>query len=147
MFIAEIRRHGFDRTFDFIYMPMDLRTRCNMGYCFVNFVDEFFAREFYRVFEGMGLASFNSYKVLSIHPATTRGLYANMSSFQNRSKEIPPEYQPLIFNTETGMEILREQRVPSRADPIQQNFVFNSFEPCMVGGNIAMMTSNSLRIV
>merc|ERR1719409_1807619 len=30
MFLAEIRKHGFERTFDFIYMPMDFRTKNNM---------------------------------------------------------------------------------------------------------------------
>jgi hypothetical protein len=116
MFLAEIRKHGFDRTFDFIYMPMDFRTKNNMGYCFLNFIDFNFARQFVDEFEGVKLAAFKSQKTLAIQPANTQGLYGNMRSFQAAEKEVPPEYQPIIFDAISGLEILREKRVASRAD-------------------------------
>merc|ERR1712100_530322 len=115
MFLAEIRRAGFDRTFDFIYMPMDFKTRNNHGFCFLNFIDFNFARQFVQEFEGRRLAAFKSPKKIEISAANTQGLYGNMNSFQGAEKEIPPEFQPIIFDPSTGLEILREPHMPSRA--------------------------------
>lgn len=116
MLLAEIRRAGFDRSFDFIYMPMDVRTRNNFGYCFLNFIDFHYARQFVQQFEGKKLSAFKSLKSLAIQPANTQGLYGNMTSFQPRDKDVPPEYQPIVFDSKSGLEIIRELPVPSLVD-------------------------------
>merc|ERR1719158_2769711 len=96
MFLSEIRRSGFDRTFDFIYMPIDFRNKNNVGYCFVNFIDYKYARQFVEQFEGKKLRAFKSSKCLGITPAHTQGLIANMGSFNTTHLHVPPEAQPMV---------------------------------------------------
>jgi hypothetical protein len=135
MFLAEIRRSGFDRTFDFIYMPMDYRTRNNMGYCFLNFTDFAFARQFVDEYEGRRLEAFKSQKTLAIQPANTQGLFGNMKSFQSCEKEVPPEFQPIIFDHASGLEIHRETQFASRADP------YNVWDKKANHGSMAMLST------
>lgn len=41
-------KSGFSNTFDFFYLPVDFRNRCNLGYAFVNFLDARSAGRLYR---------------------------------------------------------------------------------------------------
>lgn len=34
--------------FDFFYLPIDFRTQCNLGYCYINVVDTDTVRDLYR---------------------------------------------------------------------------------------------------
>jgi hypothetical protein len=43
---------GFKGTIDFLYLPVDFRTRCNLGYSFINFIDAAATAKFYRHFHG-----------------------------------------------------------------------------------------------
>lgn len=49
--------------YDFCYLPIDFKNRCNLGYAFVNFVDAAFAAECYMAFNAKRWNDFNSKKV------------------------------------------------------------------------------------
>ena len=50
-------------TFDFFYLPIDFRNKCNLGYCFVNFLDAADAARLYRKFHNKRWEEYNSRKV------------------------------------------------------------------------------------
>lgn len=84
--------------YDFFYLPIDFKNRCNVGYAFISFLDPLFIPAFVREFEGQRWSNFNSDKVCSISYARIQGKAAMISRFQNSSLlEKDDEYRPLLF--------------------------------------------------
>lgn len=50
-------------SYDFLYLPCDIKNQCNVGYGFINFLDNHCLREFYERFQGRRWAKFRSEKV------------------------------------------------------------------------------------
>ena len=85
-------------TYDFFYLPIDFKNHCNVGYCFINFVDPKFIPPFVKEFNGQKWRSFNSEKICSITFARIQGKAAMISRFQNSSLLYKDdEYRPLLF--------------------------------------------------
>lgn len=85
-------------TYDFFYLPIDFKNKCNVGYCFINFMDPKSIAPFVREFNGQRWKSFNSEKVCAITFARIQGKQAMIARFQNSSLlEKDDEYQPLLF--------------------------------------------------
>ena len=61
MILELLNRHEeLQHTFDFFYLPIDFRNRCNLGYAFINFVHPFHAIRFYKLFQQRKWDFFNS---------------------------------------------------------------------------------------
>jgi hypothetical protein len=70
---------GFANTYDFIYVPTVRgwrKMRGNLGYAFVNFVDEFHAKLFSRAIIGRRFDETGSSKVTTVKPARIQGVEA-----------------------------------------------------------------------
>jgi len=92
---VNVRHQG---TYDFFYLPIDFKNRCNVGYCFINFLEPKFIIPFVREFNGQRWMSFNSEKVCAVTFARIQGRAAMISRFQNSSLlEKDNEYRPLLF--------------------------------------------------
>jgi protein phosphatase 1 regulatory subunit 42 len=67
----------FDREFhtkyDFFYLPIDFRNKCNVGYSFINFVEPMVIVSFYEAFNGKGWERFNSSKICEVTYARIQG--------------------------------------------------------------------------
>lgn len=57
------RRGPNELVYDFCYLPIDFKNRCNLGYAFVNFVDAAATAECFTAFNAKRWNDFNSKKV------------------------------------------------------------------------------------
>jgi hypothetical protein len=97
MLLEEINL-GHEGTYDFFYLPIDFKNKCNVGYCFINFLDPKHIVAFVKEFNGLRWKSFNSEKVCAITFARIQGKGSMVSRFQNSSLlEKDDEYRPLLF--------------------------------------------------
>ncbi|EME27269.1 Protein MEI2-like 3 [Galdieria sulphuraria] len=84
--------------FDFFYLPIDFKNRCNVGYAFINFRHPQFIVPFYFEFHGRRWGRFNSEKVCEITYARIQGRNNLIAHFQNSSlMNEDPKCRPIIF--------------------------------------------------
>ncbi|CBI33084.3 unnamed protein product, partial [Vitis vinifera] len=62
--ISRMGRHC--RTYDFIYLPIDFKNKCNVGYAFVNMIGPLHIVPLHQAFNGKKWEKFNSEKVASL---------------------------------------------------------------------------------
>lgn len=112
MLLEEVNIHHTG-AYDFFYLPIDFKNRCNVGYCFVNFIDPKSIPAFVEEFVGQRWKSFNSEKVCTITYARIQGKHAMISRFQNSSLlEKDAEYKPLLFYS-SGPDMGKPEPFPS----------------------------------
>merc|ERR1719440_2500541 len=63
MLLRELEEWGFNSLFDFFYLPIDFKNRCNVGYAFMNFIDFKDIISFYHTYNAKKWRLFNSEKV------------------------------------------------------------------------------------
>jgi hypothetical protein len=94
---------GFNRFYDFVYLPADLKSNCNPGYAFINFVEHEAAISFFRCFtsfsgwEGMASKKVCQVKWAKMH---LQGLDANVQRYRNSAimhESVPLKCKPIIF--------------------------------------------------
>lgn len=84
--------------YDFFYLPIDFKNKCNVGYFFINFIDPMSIPNFYMEFNQKRWAKFNSSKVCKITYARIQGKSAFIEHFRNSSLLTEDlKCQPLIF--------------------------------------------------
>ncbi|DAZ93934.1 TPA: hypothetical protein N0F65_012880, partial [Lagenidium giganteum] len=97
MLLAEINA-SHRGNYDFFYLPIDFKNKCNMGYAFINFMDSAHIIPFYQEFNNQKWTNFNSEKVCAISYARLQGKQAMITRFQNSSLlEKHESYRPLVF--------------------------------------------------
>lgn len=91
--------------FDFIYLPIDFKNKCNVGYAFINFTRTEFIPSFYNKFHGHKWLRFNSEKVCEITYARIQGKSNLIGHFQNSSlMNEDPKCRPVVFGTDGKQE-------------------------------------------
>lgn len=88
--------------YDFFYLPIDFRNKCNVGYAFINFVEAKHIKNFHKEFHNKKWEKFNSEKICEIRYARIQGLESLVQHFQYSSvmnqqdkklkPYIPPKY-------------------------------------------------------
>lgn len=99
----EMRGH-----FDFVYLPIDFKNKCNVGYAFINFRSVEACINFVNRFNGVEvrkcLPGLNSRKVTEVTPARVQGFDENVQRLRNspvmRELTSKPEWMPLIFDSD-----------------------------------------------
>ncbi|KAK9113339.1 hypothetical protein Syun_020136 [Stephania yunnanensis] len=100
MLLAAIdeRHHG---TYDFIYLPIDFKNKCNVGYAFINMTNPLHIIPFYKTFDGKKWEKFNSEKVASLAYARIQGKAALITHFQNSSlMNEDKRCRPILFHSD-----------------------------------------------
>jgi len=105
MIIQQLNRE-FAGTYDFLYLPIDFKNKCNVGYAFINFRNGDTCSVFVSQFNGVDvrkcLPGLNSKKIVEVTPARVQGFTENVrrlknSPVMNQLRE-HPEWMPLLFN-------------------------------------------------
>ena len=71
--------------YDFLYLPIDFKNNCNVGYAFVNMVSTDFLPAFHATLHNNRWERFNSEKVCEIAYARIQGLEQLLDHFKNSS--------------------------------------------------------------
>ncbi|GLT79382.1 hypothetical protein SLA2020_508730 [Shorea laevis] len=100
MLLAAIDEHC-QGTYDFIYLPIDFKNKCNVGYAFINTIDPQQIIPFHKAFNGKKGEKFNSEKVASLTYARIQGKAALIAHFQNSSlMNEDKRCRPILFHTD-----------------------------------------------
>ncbi|XP_024024333.1 protein MEI2-like 5 [Morus notabilis] len=99
-------------TYDFLYLPIDFKNKCNVGYAFINMLSPSHIIPFYEAFNGKKWEKFNSEKVASLAYARIQGKTALVNHFQNSSlMNEDKRCRPILFysdGSEACDEIVQE---------------------------------------
>ncbi|KAF9402555.1 hypothetical protein BGX21_009628 [Mortierella sp. AD011] len=98
--------------YDFLYLRMDFRNKCNVGYAFINFINTSVVESFINERVGKKWSRFNSDKICRLSFAAIQGRQALIEKFRNSSvMDEDPSYRPKIFYT-SGPKIGQEEPFP-----------------------------------
>lgn len=101
-------------TYDFLYLPIDFKNKCNVGYAFINMVSPAHIIPFYQAFNGKKWEKFNSEKVASLAYARIQGKSALVTHFQNSSlMNEDKRCRPILFHTEEAGDQIIQEPFPS----------------------------------
>ena len=97
MLLARIEQE-FKGTFDFFYLPIDFKNKCNVGYGFINMTSTEHIISFVEHVHQQKWDKFNSDKVCCVTYARIQGRHALVNHFQNSSLMLEDsKHQPLLF--------------------------------------------------
>eukprot|EP00930_Biecheleria_cincta_P011739 TRINITY_DN1147_c0_g1_i2.p1 TRINITY_DN1147_c0_g1~~TRINITY_DN1147_c0_g1_i2.p1 ORF type:complete len:319 (+),score=60.75 TRINITY_DN1147_c0_g1_i2:131-1087(+) len=108
----QLRSDGFGRDVDFIYLPIDFRNKCNVGYAFLNFRTPEaclrFAGEYHQRDSTEKLPGFKSRKICEVSEARCQGRQENVRRLQASQvmQQLAghPEWLPLLFDADGKVE-------------------------------------------
>eukprot|EP01053_Blabericola_migrator_P000517 Blabericola_migrator_1__516@NODE_1126_length_5351_cov_323_551476_g768_i0_p2_GENE_NODE_1126_length_5351_cov_323_551476_g768_i0NODE_1126_length_5351_cov_323_551476_g768_i0_p2_ORF_typecomplete_len389_score39_68RRM_2/PF04059_12/1e36RRM_1/PF00076_22/1_2e04RRM_1/PF00076_22/0_074Smg4_UPF3/PF03467_15/1_1e04Smg4_UPF3/PF03467_15/0_034_NODE_1126_length_5351_cov_323_551476_g768_i038284994 len=112
--LLEAVNQDFRGLYDFFYLPIDFKNKCNVGYAFINFIHPYYAELFSTKFAGLKLTAFKSKKICEVSWGRVQGLRANIEHYRNSAiMSIPnSQYKPLIFKDGVPLQF------PGPAGPI-----------------------------
>jgi RNA recognition motif-containing protein len=83
--------------YDFFYLPIDFKNKCNVGYAFMNLIDPFCILKLYEQFNGKRWSHFNSGKICEITYARIQGKQALTAHFRHSAlMQVDEECQPMF---------------------------------------------------
>lgn len=101
MVVDLLNKEGFERLYDFVYMPMNLRTMASFGYVFVNLTSPIVADQCRSVFQGLSRWVTRSDKVCDVlWSDEQQGLAANIERYRNSPvmhESVPEECKPIVL--------------------------------------------------
>jgi hypothetical protein len=97
--LQEIDDCGFQGSYNFFYLPMDVHNRSNVGYAFVNFVTDSDAARFQAFFCQHCFLLSNRRKIGLVSHAHVQGLDQNIRHFENRAVTHAKndQYRPVVI--------------------------------------------------
>lgn len=97
--LEEINGLGFEGTYDFFYLPMDVHNKTNVGYAFINFTSTAHMQRFIDVFTNRSFEKNPSQKIAGVCPAHVQGLEKNVRQLARKAvaQFKDREYQPIVF--------------------------------------------------
>jgi hypothetical protein len=103
MVIDLLDKQGFAGLYDFLYLPIDLRSSACLGYAFVNLVDPGVVPSFWEKFEGFSNWALPSHKVCYVSWSSPhQGLEAHVERYRNSPimhTSVADECKPVLFKS------------------------------------------------
>ncbi|GAB4815073.1 hypothetical protein N2152v2_002119 [Parachlorella kessleri] len=107
----------FRGMFDFFYLPIDFKNKCNVGYAFINMVKPEYIIPLVDEFHGKRWPKFNSEKICHIAYGRIQGKAALVQHFQNSSLlHEDKRCRPVLFHTD-GVLAGEQEPFPTSATP------------------------------
>ncbi|XP_057816679.2 protein terminal ear1 homolog [Cryptomeria japonica] len=98
--------------YDFVYLPIDFKNKCNLGYAFVNFTSATATWKLYKEFHGHHWAISNSKKICKVTYARLQGRSSLEEHFKKSSFECDTDdYLPLVFDPPRNGEVVTLAKV------------------------------------
>lgn len=99
--LLQLIEERFRGHFDFFYLPIDFKNKCNVGYAFINMVRPAYIPALVEELHGRRWPRFNSEKVCSISYGRIQGKSALVQHFQNSSLlHEDKRCRPVLFHTD-----------------------------------------------
>ncbi|XP_057764074.1 protein MEI2-like 2 isoform X2 [Salvia miltiorrhiza] len=113
MLLAAIDEHH-KGTYDFLYLPIDFKNKCNVGYAFINLLSPLNIIPFYEAFNGKRWEKFNSEKVAYLAYARIQGRAALIAHFQHTTlMNEDKRCRPILFDSEFPNNEILQENVPT----------------------------------
>lgn len=129
MLTARLHEDGFKYDLDFLYMPVDFKHKCNMGYAFVNFRSPEacarFAAEYHTADSRKKLPGFRSGKVCEVTAARCQGREENVMRLLGSPVMLQllemdkPEWLPVVFTIHGECSVVCRPSGQRVAQPLQ----------------------------
>ncbi|CAD8124593.1 unnamed protein product [Paramecium sonneborni] len=96
--------------YDFFYLPIDFTNKCNVGYAFINFLDQKFIPKFFIEFHGKKWKLFNSDKICEITYARIQGVEQLQGHFQYSTimQEKDKRLKPIFKKNQSDQQFKRK---------------------------------------
>ena len=121
LMLDKIHRN-FENAYDFFYLPIDFKNKCNNGYAFINLVDVCYVKPFYLEFNNTSWERFNSEKICKINYARIQGKDALSNHFQNSSvmNQVDYKLKPLLKNNLSSIhQLVHKQKATSNKNDLK----------------------------
>lgn len=87
--------------YDFLYLRMDFKNNCNVGYAFINFIDQKSLKDFYYRINGKRWRNVASMKIAELAYASIQGLTNLINKFKKSTVMMEEErFRPKVFYVE-----------------------------------------------
>jgi len=101
MLLELVDSMGFEKCYDFAYLPVDFKSQAGLGYAFINFVSTSEAERCFDCFEGYSSWKVPSEKVCTVTWGSPyQGLEAHIERYQNSPvmhHSIPDDWKPVLL--------------------------------------------------
>jgi hypothetical protein len=101
MLLDLLESEGFGSTFDFFYLPVDLKKKSGLGYAFINFVHQDVAEAFCQHFSGFRRWAATSQKICQVTWSDyIQGFASHVERYRNSAimhESVPEEFKPMVF--------------------------------------------------
>lgn len=121
MLIDLLEREGFAGQFDFLYLPIDFRSKAGLGYAFVNLTEAALVPHFWKTFAGYSKWVLPSAKVCHVSwSGPHQGRKAHLERYRNSPimhNSVPDEFKPVVFSGSTRINFpgaSKKLRAPRR---------------------------------
>mmetsp|Transcript_23393 Transcript_23393/g.54402 ORF Transcript_23393/g.54402 Transcript_23393/m.54402 type:complete len:474 (-) Transcript_23393:182-1603(-) len=111
MLLQMMDSEGFAGQYNFVYMPIDFKSKASLGYAFINLNTPEMAQSFWNVFDGYSNWMLPSRKISKVSWSSPhQGLEAHVERYRNSPlmhQDVPDDYRPILL--EDGVRVIFPQ--------------------------------------